>query len=211
MRDDHAQLRRARRIETRGDTPDLLHRHFAVLVAVRPRRVHAEHEQVRRLERGFQFRAEHALMIRVRIAQPRERVEERNVVIARNDERRRRAERIDERARRRELGSARALRDIARQHDEIGRERIGETQQRRDDERPFGAEMGIGNLQQHGHERFACAASGSGLSSHSGLSETRNSSGIGSLAISPSVAILILFRFFDGCITVMRPNVKLTT
>ena len=46
--------------------------------------------------------------------------------------------------------------------------------------------------------RFASATFGSGLSRRSGLLDTRNSSGIRSFAISPSVAILIDLRFFDG-------------
>ncbi len=210
MRDHHPQLQRPRRLEPRGDAADLLHRHLAVGMPVRVRRVHAEHQQVAGFERRLECLAERPLMIAIRIEQPRQRIEERNVVITRHDDHRRDAERIKKRTRRSELMLPRTLRDVAGHDDEIGRQRIDQAQERGDDHRPFGTEMGIGNLQQQAHERLASATAGSGLSS-SGWSETRNCSGTSSRITSQSVAIFAQRRFFDGCVTVMRSKLKLVT
>ena len=151
MHDDDAQLPVAGALQPLGDPLDLLRRNLAVDVAVPARGVEREHQRVVALEAGSRSRAELALIARIRRGQPRRGVEQRDVVVARDRQRRRDAEPVDERARGAKLRRGRALRDVARQHHHVGRLLLRQPFERGDDRRLLGAEVRVGNLQQDGH------------------------------------------------------------
>ena len=95
------------------DSLDLLVRDFTVLVPRRACRVEADQPEGVALQLRFEHGAEDALEAGVRKEQSRGDVEERDVVIARDDEAMRHAELIDEALRRCELCAPRALCDVA--------------------------------------------------------------------------------------------------
>ena len=118
---------------------------------------------------GIEHRPEGALVVGIRMERTREYIEERDVMVARNRQHLRRRELIRERARGRELRASGALRDVARQHDDLRRDLSREIEQRGYNRRLFSSEVGVGNLQQH-----AQGATSSGVININGCGATEN-------------------------------------
>ena len=92
MRNDNPQLPRCRMFEPADHAFHLLLRYFAILMTMCPRSIHTDYQQLSRFEHGFEIVPEHAPEIGIRVRNAREEVVQRNVMIARHDNKRRRTE-----------------------------------------------------------------------------------------------------------------------
>ena len=113
MGDDNPQLIVMGSAQLPGDSLDLLVGDLTVLVSRRSGRVETDQLEGIACQLRFEGRAEDTLESCIRKERARDDVEQRDVVIAGNDQAMRHAELIDETLRARELRPSRALRDVA--------------------------------------------------------------------------------------------------
>ena len=140
---------------------DLLCGDFTVGVAIPARGVHAHDHELGRHVHGLEIVAERGAVMRIGPHKAGGEVEERDIVIAR-DGHERRAQPVDECARSAKLAATRALRDVAGEHHEIGPLARGEGHERFHHRRLLGAEVRVGDLQQHAHAPACSESSPSG-------------------------------------------------
>ncbi len=151
VRDDDAQCLAARRAQLQAGVVDLPLRHLAVLVPPRARRVEQDEQHVPELDDLLEPRPESAAEAVVGLECTTDDVEQRDVVVARDRHAASDLAACDEALRGVELRAARALRDVAREQQHVRRELLREAHERIDHGRHFGAEMRVGNLQEHTH------------------------------------------------------------
>ena len=148
---DDAQLRRDSVLHQSGHTVDLQRGDLTVFVSPGSRGVDADHQKFRRVVHRFEICAERGAVPPIRAAQARPQIEERDVVVAWNGQHCG-PQVVYKRACRAELRRASALRDVARQHSHIRTLLVGQCAQGFDDRALLGAEVRVGNLQQHTHQ-----------------------------------------------------------
>src|SRR6056297_984536 len=133
---------------------------------------------------------------------PRADVVERDIVIARHGEDRRR-NRLDERARGPEMRPSRALHEIPRDHDHVWPRGLDRLQQCGDDAAIFAAEMQIGYQDKTRH-RGSPASAGTTTVMASGTLQTRK--GLSMTSRSPSWATV--WRGYAVSTTISRPVIS---
>jgi hypothetical protein len=121
MRYYDPQLPRRGAPQARAHALNLFARHLSIYMARRPGRIDADNQQIDGLKRGFQIPTEFTLMVGVGIKNPRNNIEKRDIVIARECQSGWNRETIDELSCGAKLRPAGALRNIARQHQQVGR------------------------------------------------------------------------------------------
>ena len=195
----HTQLLRPGGGQQAGHPRNLCPRYLPVLVSPCASGVDAHHQAIRRAVHGFHIRPEHGGKTPVGPGQPCPQVEQRNVVVAWNDHRRY-AQPVHEGPGRPKLFGPGALRDVTREHHHVGLLLRCKGRQRLNNERLLGAEMCVGQVQQHTHVPapgpLAVAAAPWAWSRYRGLSSTRMSMGERMRATSPSNATTTSLR--DG-------------
>ena len=138
----HPQLFGPRLAQPRGHALHLFRVDFTFDVAPPARCLHALHQQPGALVHRLEFIAEGGAVAAVRRQQAQQRIQHREIVVAGDaDERQRQT--IDEAPGCRELRGPRALRDVARDHQQLGRELRCQRRQRFNDGWLLSAEVGV--------------------------------------------------------------------
>ena len=195
MHHHHPQLRGIGSFQQSGHTIHLRCRDLAMLVPPWPRGVDAHHHQLGRAVHGLEIRAERADVAAIGAAKAFPQVEQWNVVVARHGQQRR-CKAVRKSACRPELRRPCALRDVARQDEQVGLLLAGQRGQRFHHRRLLGAEVRVRDLHQEAHTA-ALSVRGrvplptparGGISRYSGRPSTRKSSGARIDITSPSKA-----------------------